>query len=157
MTPLPLFRAVAYPIQWTNTPLSLRWPEVAVFFEARTPAEAPAQLLRLLAQAWHLEPADIDFYNLFSEAELQFSCSAAAVPGEAYLLENGMGEGGPLFCNPARTLMLVSPPNLHRLTNARSQACLLLQRRLDKPQATPRRNVARRPEFEALADMGGFC
>lgn len=117
-----LFRAVAYRLQRLDTPQHLQQPEVHVFVEAADATAASALLLRGLALLWHCEPADIEFYNLTSEADL-IGRDGFGPPeiGDACLLATGWFHG-PLFCRPERTLALVSPRTLDRLHRARQLA-----------------------------------
>lgn len=121
--PQQLFRAVAYRLQRANTPPSERWPEMSVFFEADNHQAAAGRLADLLSITWDCRPADIDHYNLASEAELiSGGCFGDFKElGDAALLVNGWFHG-PLFCRVDRTLMLVSPPVLARLQLARRLA-----------------------------------
>lgn len=123
MTHPTLYRAVAYRLQRANTAPGDRWPDMAVFFEAASLDDAASRLPALLALAWDCRPADVEFYNLASEAELVAGGSFGDFKdmGDAALLCNGWSHG-PLFCRADRTLMLVSPPTLARLQLARRLA-----------------------------------
>lgn len=113
-----LYRAVAYRLQRFDTPEHLQQPEVHVFVEAADTTAASALLLRSLALLWHCEPADIEFYNLFSQDELLGDKSLAPREmGDAGLLVTGWYHG-PLFARPDRTLALVSPRTQARLHRA---------------------------------------
>ena len=159
---LTLYRAVAYQLQAASTPPADRQPEVAVFFEASDAAAAPATLLRLLALAWGCEPAQVEFYNLFCEAELLADSTCSPSAGDARLLENG-NANGPLFCRRLHTLMLVRPLTLMRLQLARDGAARLQAQRLAangvRSAALPTANraqVDQRAEYEAISAFGGF-
>ena len=162
-TPEPtLHRAVAYLCHRFNTQPKLVQPEMHVFFEAA--GDAPmvvAKLLRLLAQAWCCEPADIEFYNLWSERELLDKSLLDPTAGDARLLEIGHFQG-PLFCRRMYTLMLVRPFTLMRLQRARQQAVWLdghhsfVQGVAGTAQPN-RLQVAQRAEYQALSVMGGLC
>jgi hypothetical protein len=114
-----LYRAVAYRLQRHDTPLEHQQPECHVFVEAADHTAAAATLLRTLAAAWACEPADVEFYNLYSEAELRSDASTSdCALGDAALLLTGWYHG-PLFCRADRVLALVQPRTLARLTFAR--------------------------------------
>lgn len=119
-----LYRAVAYRMVGTSNFVGdSLWPEVTVFVEAHQAdtATASAQLLRALSTAWGCPTTDIDFYNLWSEGELLRNSCLPASAGDARLLQNGWS-GGPLFCDMARTVMLVRPHTLARLVRAQGLA-----------------------------------
>lgn len=116
-----LFRAVAFRYEHAGLPLMSSWPEVHVFFEAADEQAAPAQLLRQLALAWGVDAAQVDFYNLWAEAELVGQALCEASTGDLRLLETGFART-PLFCDPARTLFFVTPPTLARLVLAQERA-----------------------------------
>lgn len=119
-----LYRAVAYRmVGLRSTVGESLWPEVTVFVEAHQPdtATVSAHLLRTLAAAWGCGPAEIDFYNLWSEGELLRASHMPPTAGDARLLENGWSHG-PLFCDVERTVMLVRPETLRRLVRAQGLA-----------------------------------
>ena len=116
-----LYRAIAYRLEHANVPPELRQPEVTVFFEAPGPDAAPARLLRLLALAWGCEPAELEFYNCYDEADLRASVELGPDAGDVALIVNGWYHG-PLFCRADRTLHFVRPLTLERLAHARRQA-----------------------------------
>lgn len=161
---LTLHRAVAYQLQTRATPEADRQPEVTVFFEASGDSAAvSARLIRLLALTWGCEPADVEFYNCWTEAELLANSTCPASAGDARLLENGHYHG-PLFCRRLNTLMLVRPLTLSRLQHAREVAARVQAAHLTAQGvacvATPPQRpvaVAARPEFEAMSELGGFC
>lgn len=158
---LHLFRAVAYRMEPANLPLEDSQPEVTVFFEATSAAVAPAQLKRALHAVWDCPANEVDFYNLWTEAEMLANSTCALDPtaGEAWLFETGWG-GAPLFSAQARTLMLVRPSTLVRLVVARTAVAGVQQFYLAQAQARAarsQRNVACRAEYQALQSMGGFC
>lgn len=161
---LTLHRAVAYQLQTMSTPRADRQPEVTVFFEAEGDSAAvAARLIRLLALTWGCEPADVEFYNCWTEAELLAQSTCPDNAGDARLLENGHYHG-PLFCRRLHTLMLVRPITLARLQHAREVAARVQAAQLTAQGvpcvATPPQKLCRvdmRPEFEALSEMGGFC
>jgi len=161
-----LFRAVAYRHQLLT---DIGEPEVAVFFEAPSPADAVAVLTALLATAWGVPADEVDHYNLWSEAELlRNSACDGCLAGEAYLMENGWCHG-PLFVRPDRTLMLVRPSTLRRLLVARQHADTLRnQQRRDAAAASgadlsttsvasSRQRMQERAEAAGVAAMGGSC
>lgn len=161
---LTLHRAVAYQLQTRSTPAADRQPEVTVFFEADGDSgSVAARLIRLLALTWGCEPADVEFYNCWSEAELLAISTCQPSAGDARLLEIGHYHG-PLFCRRLQTLMLVRPLTLIRLQHAREVAARVQAAHLTANGvacvATPPQRLTRvdmRPEFEALSEMGGFC
>lgn len=161
---LTLHRAVAYQLQTRSVPEAERQPEVTVFFEAEGDSAAvAARLIRLLALTWGCDAADVEFYNLWTEAELQAQSLCDPSAGDARLLENGYVHG-PLFCRRLHTLMLVRPLTLARLQRAREvaarvQAAHMTANGVACTVAPPQRpcRVDMRPEFEALSEMGGFC
>lgn len=161
---LTLHRAVAYQLQTRSTPEADRQPEVTVFFEADGDSAAvAAKLIRLLALTWGCEPAEVEFYNCWSEAELLANSTCQPSAGDARLLEKGNAYG-PLFCRRLNTLMLVRPLTLMRLQKAREVAARVQAEHLAAngvaSVATPPQKLCRvdmRPEFEALSEMGGFC
>lgn len=119
-----LYRAVAYRMVGLHNPVGdSLWPEVTVFIEAPQPdtASAAAQLLRALSAAWGCATTDIDFYNLWSEGELLRNSGLPHLAGDARLLQNGWFHG-PLFCDVARTVLLVRPPTMQRLVRAQGMA-----------------------------------
>lgn len=107
-----LFRASAYRRNGLDA-------EAIVFFEARDYDSASARLLRLLALAWDCPAAEVEFYNLESEAEMRADSCAADAGGEARLLQIGWGgDEGALFASPQRTLVLGTPRVQARLFTA---------------------------------------
>lgn len=147
-----LYRAFAYQLQPLETFHPDLQPEVMVFFEAHSPESAPATLLRLLAITWGCTPAQVEFYNLFSEHEL-LERDADTVPGDAALWVTGQYHG-PLFQRMDRTLMLVRPSTLVRLLQAR-QATLPLRtlQRAAAQAADARKQIEQRQRQGFMADL----
>ena len=122
MTNPTLFRATAYRLQRLDTPDHLQQPEVLVFIEASDPIAAAVRLQQVLATLWHCSAADVEFYNLASQAQLLGPGGhGTAEMGDAALLVTGWFHG-PLFARADRTLLLVSPLVLGRLHRARQLA-----------------------------------
>lgn len=118
-----LFRAVAYRLQRANTAASDRWPDLTVFIEAQSHADAHGRMQSLLAFMWGCHVSDVEMVNMTSELELIHGGSFGdfEAMGDVALLVTGWHHG-PLFCRAERTLMLVSPPVLARLHAARVAA-----------------------------------
>jgi hypothetical protein len=93
--------------------------EVMVWFESSW-AGAPAdRLRRLLAQAWNVPAARIDFYNLASAPELLADWSVGhPSTGDARLLEIGTNGHRVLYAEERNTLILTRPATLQRLLSA---------------------------------------
>lgn len=174
-----LFRAIAYRLQRANTPAAEQQPELTVFFEAPDLHAAGHLLPNLLALAWGCRPADVEYYNLETEAQLlrdgglsvgglagtEPAPPSAGQLGDWALLVTGWYHG-PLFCRADRTLMLVRPLTLARLHQARryavpwhanQRAAAAQATGMHRSEATARATLIReRSEVFSDTGMGGF-
>lgn len=123
MQPLTLFRAVAYRLQRTSTAPGDRWPDLTVYVEAQSHADAFGRMQSLLSFMWGCHVGDVELISMSSEIELIHGGSFGDFEAmdDVALLVTGWNHG-PLFARADRTLMLVSPPALKRLHAARLAA-----------------------------------
>jgi hypothetical protein len=93
-----------------------------VFFEA-THNQRGQLLDHLLHAAWAVDvETDLDAYNLCSESELLNEWALGeAETGDMRLFETGSSYGLPMYADPARTLMMVTPATLARLHAAQQR------------------------------------
>lgn len=92
-------------------------PEVHVFFEAPPLTHPGNELLHMLTAVWFARIGSIHIENIVEEYEyLSRWAVGSKITGDARLFEVGLGDGGRVdYCDPERTLMLVSPRVLKRL------------------------------------------
>lgn len=93
-------------------------PEVHVFFEAPPLTEPGNELLHMLSAVWYAPVGTLHIENIVDEYHyLSRWAVGDKSTGDARLFEVGVGDGGRIaYCDPARTLLLVSPVTLQRLT-----------------------------------------
>lgn len=93
-------------------------PELHVFFEAPPLTNPGNELLHMLSAVWYAPVGSLHIENIVEEYEhLSRWAVGDKATGDARLFEVGVGDGGRIhYCDPARTLLLVSPAVLARLT-----------------------------------------
>lgn len=93
-------------------------PEVHVFFEAPPLTDPGYDLLHMLSAVWFAPADTIHVENIVEEYQYLSRCAVGDKgTGDARLFEIGVGDGGRIhYCDPSRTLLLVSPATLARLT-----------------------------------------
>lgn len=140
MQPLTLYRAVAYRLQRANTAPNDRWPDLTVYVEAQSHADAFGRMQSLLGFMWACHVSDVELINMSSEDELIHGGSFGdfEAMGDVALLVTGWSHG-PLFARAERTLALVSPPTLARLHAARLAARPYFQLQRTNAQAADER------------------
>lgn len=118
-----LYRAIAHVTGYCSKHAGLS-SEVVVFFECRYGEQHPgSRLVMLLSTLWRVPVSDIEHYNLVPEQELiKTWCTGPDSHGDCRLLEVGFGPDGICYADPTRTLFLLSPANLERLTKAQREA-----------------------------------
>lgn len=99
-------------------------PEVHVFFEAPPLTDPGNELLHMLSAVWYATDGTLRIENIVEEREyINRWAVGAPGTGDARLFETGFGDGGRVhYCQPGRTLFLVSPPVLARLARAQQVA-----------------------------------
>ena len=101
-------------------------PEVHVFFEAPPLTHPGNELLHMLTAVWFAPIGSIHIENIVEEYDyLSRWAVGHKCTGDARLLECGIGDGRIHYCDPERTLLLVSQPVLQRLVKAQRAAAEL--------------------------------
>ena len=85
-----------------------------LFFEAPAPELAVATATRLVAAAWNIHQTQLDVYAVFDEDALIEMSGLPASHGDVRLMVCGWNSG-PLFIDPARTMLTGRPATIGRL------------------------------------------
>jgi hypothetical protein len=100
-------------------------PGVHVFFEAPPLTHPQCELRSMLSLVWWTPARSIEVADLRTEEQmLGVWAHVRSADHEALLFEVGHGDYSTTWCDPNRTLMLVSPRTLERLLQAQDCAAM---------------------------------
>jgi hypothetical protein len=96
--------------------------ETTVFFEhVGSSTEAAFSLSLQLTGVWFCQLGQLRVINAWAETVLLAKAIGTPETGDQRLFEVSAWHGSPIYADPERTLMLVSPPLLRRLVLAQQQ------------------------------------